>query len=58
MSCDGAAFRLICSILQRKLQEIQNERWTNLTKRTQQYTDLGDYRGFYKALKAVYDPTH
>ena len=32
--------------------------WTNLTKRTQQYTDLDDCRGFYKALKAVYRLTH
>ena len=29
-----------------------------LAKRTQQYADLGDYRGFYKALKTVYGPTH
>ena len=49
-----AAFHLICSILQCKLQEIQNEWWTNLAERTQQYADLGDYRGFYKALKAMY----
>ena len=53
-----AAFRLICSILPCKLQEIQNEWWTNLAKRTQQYADLSDYRGFYKALKEVYGPTH
>ena len=53
-----AAFRLIYNILQRKLREIQNEWWTNLAKRTQQYADLGDYRGFYKALKAVYGPSH
>ena len=42
----------------RKLREIQNEWWTNLAKRTQQYSDLGDNRGFYKALKAVYTLTH
>ena len=53
-----AAFRLIRSILQRKLQEIQNKWWINVTERTQQYTDLGDYRGFLKALKAVYGPIH
>ena len=53
-----AAFHLICSILQHKLQEIQNEWWTNHAKRTQQYADLGDYGGFYKALKTVYGPTH
>ena len=32
--------------------------WTNLAKRTHQYADLGDYRGFYKALKVVWDPTN
>ena len=53
-----AAVRLICGILQRKLREIQNEWWTNLAKRTQQHADLSDYRGFSKALKAVYGPTH
>ena len=53
-----AAFRLICSILQSKFRETQNEWWTNLVKRTQQYADLGDYRGFYKALKAVHGMTH
>ena len=53
-----AAFHLICILFQCKLQEIQNEWWTNLTKRTQQYADRGDYRGFCKALKAVYGLTH
>ena len=53
-----AAFHLICNILQHKLHEIQNKRWTNLTERIQQYADLGDYRGFYKILKAVYGLTH
>ena len=52
------AFRFIRSILQRKLREIQNKRWTNLAKIYQQYSDLGDYKGFYKVLKAVYSPTH
>ena len=33
------------------------ERWAKLAKRTQQYADSGDYRGFYNALKAVYGPT-
>ena len=48
---------LICSIPQRKLRELQNEWWTNIAKRTQQYADLGDYRGSYRALKAEYGPT-
>ncbi|XP_063615913.1 uncharacterized protein LOC134789136 [Penaeus indicus] len=52
-----AAFRLICSNLQRKLREIQNK-WTNLAVKTQLCADTGDYRGFYEALKAVYGPTH
>ena len=47
------AFRPICSILQRKLREIQNEWWTNIAKRTQQYVDLGDYRGFFKPSRQV-----
>ena len=53
-----AAFRLVCSILQRKLREIQNEWWTNLAKSTQMFADAGDYRGFYEALKAVYGPIY
>ena len=59
-SCPGkkAAFRLVCSNLQRKLREIQNKWWTNLAERTQLCADIGDYRGFYEALKAVYGPTH
>ena len=53
-----AAFRLVCSKLQRKLREIQNEWWTNLAKSTQMCADAGDYRGFYEALKAVYGPIY
>ena len=53
-----AAFRLVCSKLQRKLREIQNEWWTNLEKSTQMCADAGDYRGFYEALKAVYGPIY
>ncbi|XP_037780222.1 uncharacterized protein LOC119576642 [Penaeus monodon] len=53
-----AVFRLICSNLQRKLREIQNEWWTNHAEKTQLCADTGDYRGFYEALKAVYGPTH
>ena len=53
-----AAFRLVCSNLQRKLREIQNEWWTILAERTQLCADTGDYRGFYEALKAVYGPSH
>ena len=37
---------------------MQNEWWTNLAVRTQQYADAGDFKGFYEALKAVYGPTH
>ena len=53
-----ASFRFINSILQRKLQEIKNKSWIKLSKRNQQYAYPGDYRGFYKALKAVYISTH
>ncbi|XP_037774499.1 uncharacterized protein LOC119571119 [Penaeus monodon] len=53
-----AAFHLICSNLQHKLREIQNEWWTNLAEKTHLCADTGDYRGFYEALKAVYGPTH
>ena len=53
-----ATFRLVCSNLQCKLREIQNEWWINLAMRTQLCADTGDYRGFYEALKAVYGPTH
>ncbi|XP_069798548.1 LOW QUALITY PROTEIN: thrombospondin-3-like [Narcine bancroftii] len=45
------AFRRACSHLQRKLREIQNEWWTSLAKRTQLSADIGDFRGFYEALK-------
>ena len=51
-------FYLICSILQRKLWKIQNEWWTNLAERTQQYAKLGDYKSSYKALKVVHGSTH
>ncbi|XP_069790481.1 uncharacterized protein [Narcine bancroftii] len=51
------AFRRACSHLQRKLREIQNEWWTSLAKRTQLSADIGDFRGFYEALKAVYGPS-
>ena len=53
-----AAFRRIYSNLQLKLRVTQNEWWTNHVVRTQQYAYAGDFRGFYEALKAVYDPTH
>jgi exonuclease III len=52
-----AAFRLICSSLQRSLREIQNEWWSKLSERTQRYADTGDYKKFYEALKAVYGPS-
>ena len=52
-----ATFRRACSILQRKLREIQNDWWDYLAMKTQLCADVGDYRGFYEALKAVYGPT-
>ena len=53
-----AAFRHICSNLRLKLRLMQDEWWTNLAVRTQQYADAGDFRGFYEVLKVVYSPTH
>ena len=53
-----ATFRRACSILQRKLRELQNDWWDCLAMETQLCPDVGDYRGFYEALKAVYGPTH
>ncbi|RXN24107.1 craniofacial development 2 [Labeo rohita] len=53
-----SAFRLICSMLQCKLREIQNEWWNRFAQRTQLCADNGDYKGFYKALKAGYGPRH
>lgn len=53
-----AAFCQECRTLQCKLREIQNEWWTNLAVTTQLCADTGDYRGFYKALKAVYGPSY
>ena len=53
-----ATFRQACSILQRKLRELQNDWWDCLAMETQLCADVGDYRGFYEALKAVYGPTH
>ena len=53
-----ATFRRACSILQRKLRELQNDWWDCLAMETQLWADVRDYRGFYEALKAVYGPTH
>ena len=58
MSCEESCLPSHLQHPQRKFQETQNEWWTTLAKRTEQYADLGNYRGFYKALKAVYGPTH
>ena len=51
-----ATFRRACSILQRKLRETQNDCWDYRAMKTQLYADVGDYRGYYEALKAVYGP--
>ena len=37
---------------------MQSDWWTALAERTQRYTDKGDMRAFYGALKAVYGPSH
>ena len=53
-----AAYKTACSTLQAKLRTMQNDWWTGLAKRTQQYADMGDMRAFYEALKAVYGSSH
>ena len=52
------AYKTACSTLQAKLRTMQNDWWTGLAERTQRYTDMGDMHAFYKALKAVYGPSH
>ena len=37
---------------------MQNDPWTGPAGRTQRYADMGDMRAFYKALKAIYGPSH
>ena len=37
---------------------MQNDWWTGLAERTQQYADMGDMLAFYGALKAIYGPSH
>ena len=37
---------------------MQNDWWTGLAERTQQYVDMGDMRTFYEALKTVHGPSH
>ena len=51
-----ATFLCTCSILQCKLREIQNDWWAYLAMTTELCADIGDFRGFYEALKAVYGP--
>ena len=53
-----AAYKTACSTLQAKLMTMQNDWWTDLAERTQQYADMGDMCAFYEALKAVYGPSH
>ncbi|WP_419631682.1 hypothetical protein, partial [Thiolapillus sp.] len=48
-----AAYKTACSTLQAKLRTMQNDWWTGLAERTQQYADMGDMRAFCEALKAV-----
>ena len=53
-----AAYMTACSTLQAKLRTMQNDPWTGPAGRTQRYADMGDMRAFYKALKAIYGPSH
>ena len=51
-------YKTACSTLQATLRTMQNDWWTGLAQRTQQYADMGDIRAFYEALKAIYGPSH
>ena len=53
-----SAYETPCSTLQAKLRTMQNDWWTGLAERTQQYADMVDMHAFYEALKAVYGPSH
>ena len=48
MHVKKATFRQACSILQRKLRELQNDWWDRLGMESQLCADVGDYRGFSK----------
>ena len=48
-----AAYKTPGSTLQAKLRTMQNDWWTGLAERTQQYADMGDMHAFYEELKAV-----
>ncbi|XP_076442022.1 uncharacterized protein LOC143281001 [Babylonia areolata] len=52
-----AAHRTVCSTLQSKLREIQNNWWLKLAEKTQLYADLGNTKAFYEALRAAYGPS-
>ena len=54
----NAAYKTACSTLQAKLMTMQNDWWTDLAERTQQYADMGDMCAFHEALKAVYRTSH
>ena len=47
-----AVYKTACSTLQAKLRTMQNDWWTGLAERIQQYANLGDMHAFYEALKA------
>ena len=53
-----AAYKTAYSTFQAELRTMQNEWWTGLTRRTQQYADMGDMHVFCEMLKAVIDPQH
>ena len=52
------AFRCACNNLQRKLRDVKNTWWSELSREIQLYADTGNYRKFYESLKAVYGPSH
>ena len=42
-----AAYKTACRTLQAKLRTMQNDWWTGLSERIQQYADMSDMRAFY-----------
>ena len=46
-SAAKAAYKTACRTLQAKLRTMQNDWWTGLAERIQQYADMSDMRAFY-----------
>ena len=48
-------FRHIKAKLQRKLRDMEDKWWDEKAEEIQQMADLGDTRGYYKALKTIFE---